>query len=265
MRTISGRSADTFTSTRYGGKGLWPRTRLTGPGQIIPAMLLAGPRRKGSGTIHVAWQCEMGGQPEAAYRRFVTEGLAIVAGDPIRVAVGGWLLGSATFVMRLRAGMTLPRHGDAIPAARRLACYDYRVVLGAVAEHSGIAADRFLRQRSGAAPGSCRLAGAGVDAGDAPGSIRGFRADRSAQRPQPNSPGQSRPAWLPSALRRDRGHPPTAPENRKPALTPQSPRAPECLARHGNFCRIETYDWQLSHISVHCVSHGFGAALSAMA
>ena len=42
--------------------------------------------------------------------------------------------------------MMLPRH----PPARRLACYDYRTVLAAVAEHSGIAADSFLRQRSGA-------------------------------------------------------------------------------------------------------------------
>ena len=34
--------------------------------------------------------------------------------------------------------------------ARRLACYDYRAVLEDVAEHYGIAADSFLRQRSGA-------------------------------------------------------------------------------------------------------------------
>ena len=33
---------------------------------------------------------------------------------------------------------------------RRLACYDYRAVLAAVAEHYGIAAESFWRQRSGA-------------------------------------------------------------------------------------------------------------------
>ena len=46
--------------------------------------------------------------------------------------------------------MTSPRHPDAFTAARRLACYDYRAVLEAVAKHYGIAEDRFLRQRSGA-------------------------------------------------------------------------------------------------------------------
>ena len=43
--------------------------------------------------------------------------------------------------------MTLPRHSDAVPAAHRLACYDYRAVLAAVAEHHGIAVDSFLRRR----------------------------------------------------------------------------------------------------------------------
>ena len=46
--------------------------------------------------------------------------------------------------------MTSPRHPDAVPAARRLAGYDYRAVLAAVADHYGIAVDSFLQQRSGA-------------------------------------------------------------------------------------------------------------------
>jgi hypothetical protein len=101
--------------------------------------------------IYAAWQVEMGGsQPEAAYRRFVEAGLAKMPEDPFRDAVGGWLLGSPKFVARLRAGMSLPRHPDAVPAARRLACDDYRAVLAAVAEHYGIAAESFLRRRSGA-------------------------------------------------------------------------------------------------------------------
>ncbi len=88
--------------------------------------------------------------PEAAYRRFVEEGLTTMPEDPFREAVGGWLLGSPKFVDRVRAGMTSPRQPDAVPAACRLACYDYRAVLAAVAEHYGIAADSCLRQRSGA-------------------------------------------------------------------------------------------------------------------
>jgi chromosomal replication initiation ATPase DnaA len=46
--------------------------------------------------------------------------------------------------------MKLPKHPDAVPAARRLACSDYRAVLAAVAKHYGIAVDSFLQQRSGA-------------------------------------------------------------------------------------------------------------------
>ncbi len=91
-----------------------------------------------------------GSHPEAAYRRFVEKGLATMPEDPFREAVGGWLLGSPKFVDRVRAGMTSPRHPDAVPAARRLAGYDYRAVLAAVAEHYGIAVDSFLQQRSGA-------------------------------------------------------------------------------------------------------------------
>ena len=91
-----------------------------------------------------------GSNPETAYRRFAEEGLAAMPEDPFREAVGDWLLGSPKFVDRVRAGMTLPRHPAAVPAARRLAGYDYRAVLAAVAEHYGIAVDSFLQQRSGA-------------------------------------------------------------------------------------------------------------------
>jgi hypothetical protein len=101
--------------------------------------------------IYAAWQGEVGGRkPEAAYRRFVEEGLAIMPENPFRDAAGGWLPGGPKFVKRMRALMTLPRQPDAVPAARRLACYDYRAVLGAVAEHYGIAEESFLQQHSGA-------------------------------------------------------------------------------------------------------------------
>jgi len=101
--------------------------------------------------IYSAWQGEMGGShPEAAYRRFVETGLATMPADPFREAAGGWLLGRPEFIDRVRGGMTLPRHPDEVPAARRLVGYDYRAVLAAVAEHYGIAVDSFLQKRSGA-------------------------------------------------------------------------------------------------------------------
>jgi len=59
------------------------------------------------------------------------------------------LLGGPKFVDRVRAGITLPRHPDTVPAVRRLACHDYRAVLAAVAAHLGIAPESFLLQRNG--------------------------------------------------------------------------------------------------------------------
>jgi hypothetical protein len=106
--------------------------------------------------------------------------------DPFREAVGGWLLGSPKFVDRVRAGMTLPSLPDAIPAVRRLGCYSCQAVQAAVAEHYGIAADSFSRQRSDSV--SDRLAGEGVDARDASGAVGGFRADLAGLRAQPVSP-----------------------------------------------------------------------------
>ena len=68
-----------------------------------------------------------GSHPEAADRRFVDKGLATMPEDPFRQAFFGPLLGNPKFVDRVRAGMTLPRHPDAVPAARRLACDDYQI------------------------------------------------------------------------------------------------------------------------------------------
>ena len=47
--------------------------------------------------------------------------------DPFRQAFFGPLLGKPMFGDRVRAGMTLPRHPDAVPAAHRLACDDYQI------------------------------------------------------------------------------------------------------------------------------------------
>jgi len=100
--------------------------------------------------IYSAWRGEMGGsQVETAYRRFVEQGPATMPEDPFREAVGGWLLGGSNFVERVRAGLTIPRHPDAVPAARQLVSLDYRAVLADVAKHFGITVESFREQRSG--------------------------------------------------------------------------------------------------------------------
>src|SRR5271157_4236418 len=97
-----------------------------------------------------------GSNPETAYRRFAEEGLAAMPEDPFREAVGGWLLGSPKFVDRVRAGMTLPRHPDAFPAARRLACYDYRAVLDAAEVRRSVDVSAFSYRAQGSPKGECR-------------------------------------------------------------------------------------------------------------
>ncbi len=100
--------------------------------------------------LYSAWRGESGGNdPEAAYRRFVEQGLATAPANPFQSAAHGWLLGSEKFIERMRSLLSEPRNRDEVPAARRLASLDAATVLAAVARYYGVGQDRFQERRSG--------------------------------------------------------------------------------------------------------------------
>jgi len=97
-----------------------------------------------------AWQGEMGGNDaEAAYRRFVQQGLTEPPESPFRDATQGWLLGSQAFVDRIRAQMKRPRFDDDVPQARRVSNLEPTTVIATVAHYYGISPASFQRRRSG--------------------------------------------------------------------------------------------------------------------
>ena len=92
--------------------------------------------------LHSAWRGESGGNdPEAAYRRFVEQGLARAPANPFQSAAHGWLLGSETFIERMRSLLSEPRNQDEVPAARQLASLDAAIVLAEVARYYGVGAE----------------------------------------------------------------------------------------------------------------------------
>ena len=100
--------------------------------------------------LHSAWRGESGGNdPEAAYRRFVEQGLARAPANPFQSAAHGWLLGSETFIERMRSLLSEPRNQDEVPAARQLASLDAAIVLAEVARYYGVDQDCFQVRRSG--------------------------------------------------------------------------------------------------------------------
>ena len=101
-------------------------------------------------TLLSAWQGEMGGtRAEVSYRRFVEQGLAQPPASPFDNAAFGWILGSESFVERIRGRMTRPSQEDAVPLARRLAKLETETVLTAVTEYYGISRSSLQVRRSG--------------------------------------------------------------------------------------------------------------------
>jgi REP element-mobilizing transposase RayT len=101
------------------------------------------------GSVYRAWQGGHGGtRPEEAYRRFVNRGVATPPENPLNAAVEGWLLGSREFVDRIKRLAKAPKHGDEVPSARRLSSLPLGDVLGAVADHYGVAASSFAKKHN---------------------------------------------------------------------------------------------------------------------
>ena len=76
----------------------------------------------------LAWRVGRQRSPEAAYRRFVEQGLARAPANPFQSAAHGWLLGGETFIERMRSLLSEPRNQDEVPAARQLASLDAAIL-----------------------------------------------------------------------------------------------------------------------------------------
>jgi chromosomal replication initiation ATPase DnaA len=90
-----------------------------------------------------------GNHAERAYRRFVEQGLTEPPESPFRNAAFGWLLGSQSFVDRIRKRMKRPHFDDDVPLARRIANLEPETVIATVADYYGISPASFQRRRSG--------------------------------------------------------------------------------------------------------------------
>ena len=63
----------------------------------------------------LVWRVGRQRSPEAAYRRFVEQGLARAPANPFQSAANGWLLGSETFIERMRSLLSEPRNKKRCP------------------------------------------------------------------------------------------------------------------------------------------------------
>ena len=104
-------------------------------------------------SVLAAWQGEMGGKDSGlAYRRFVESGLETPPSNPLDNALEGWLLGSDTFLKKVKKLITKPQHIDQTPKARRLTSLDANEVITAVAAYFNASPESYQSKRS-TAPG----------------------------------------------------------------------------------------------------------------
>ena len=96
-----------------------------------------------------AWSGEYGGSdPSASYRAFVEAGIADPPSSPFREAFGGWVLGSETFVERLRVLAGPPGAEPDAPEARQLAGLSVERICAGVAAHYGLDPSDLARRSS---------------------------------------------------------------------------------------------------------------------
>lgn len=103
--------------------------------------------------VLAAWQGEMGGKnSELAYRRFVESGLETPPSNLLDDALEGWLLGSDTFLQKIKRLLIKPQHVDQTPKARRLTSLDANQVIATVAAYFNASPSSYQSKRS-TAPG----------------------------------------------------------------------------------------------------------------
>ena len=104
-------------------------------------------------SVLAAWQGEMGGENAGlAYRRFVESGLETPPSNPLDNALEGWLLGSETFLKKIKKLLNKPQHIDQTPRARRLTSLDANQVIATVAGYFKATPASYQSKRS-TAPG----------------------------------------------------------------------------------------------------------------
>ena len=104
-------------------------------------------------SVLAAWQGEMGGKDSGlAYRRFVESGLETPPSNPLDNALEGWLLGSDSFLKKVKKLISKPQHIDQTPKARRLTSLDANEVITAVAAYFKASPESYQSKRS-TAPG----------------------------------------------------------------------------------------------------------------
>ena len=99
--------------------------------------------------IHESWQGETGGDdPGVSYRRYVEAGVADPPANPFRAAKFGWILGSDTFVDRIRQQMKRPTQPDEVPLARPLMTLELDTVFDVVTHFFDISPALFRESRN---------------------------------------------------------------------------------------------------------------------
>jgi hypothetical protein len=94
-----------------------------------------------------AWQSDQGGRdPRCQYVRFVEAGLVDPPPAPFREAVGGWILGSERFVVRLRNHARSIASNRTLAEAQQLAALDPKRIFAAVAEFYNVEAKALSRR-----------------------------------------------------------------------------------------------------------------------
>ena len=103
-------------------------------------------------SVLAAWQGEMGGKnSELAYRRYVESGVETPPSNPLDSALDGWLLGSETFLQKIKKLLTKPHHVDETPKVRRLTSLDAKQVIATVAAYFKTSPSSYQSKRSTAA------------------------------------------------------------------------------------------------------------------
>ena len=98
--------------------------------------------------MYAAWEGEMGGgDPMAAYRRFVESGIESPPANPLEAAQEGWLLGGDEFIARIKRLLTRPHNPDEVPQWRRLE-RSAEDIVQAVAKFYGTRAESYCVRRS---------------------------------------------------------------------------------------------------------------------